>query len=207
MENIVVTRARDRNIAPEILHSMYGLRHRVFRERLNWQVDSHSGLERDLYDELNPVYVICLGSENQAEGCVRLLPTMGRYMLKNTFASLLRGETAPVAPGVWELSRFAVEPTTSGNWPKKTYNDTTLSLMQNAYEFAIKQGIRAYVAVTNIAFERLLQKLGLPIRRLGDGQAQRVGKDVAVGVRIEINERCRDAVYGHELCQISGAAA
>ena len=186
---------------------MHRLRHRVFRERLNWEVDSHAGLERDAYDELNPVYVICLGAKGQAEGCVRLLPTMGRYMLKNTFESLLRGEAAPAERGVWELSRFAVEPPTTRNWRWSIYNHTTLFLMQHAYEFAVKHGIRSYVAVMNIAFERLLHNLGVPIRRFGDGQAQRVGKDVAVGVRIEINEQCRDAVYGYQLRQLSGEAA
>ena len=206
METLVVTRARDRKSAPQILHAMYRLRHRVFGERLNWEVESHAGLERDFYDELNPVYVICLGADREAEGCARLLPTMGRYMLKNTFASLLRGEAAPAAPQVWELSRFAVAMPTLG-WRQNTYNHTMLSLMQHAYEFAMARGIRSYVAATNVAFERLLHKLGLPIRRFGDGQAQRVGKEVAVGVWIDINQQCRDAVYDHEFYQTSRKAA
>ena len=178
-----------------LLRNMFRLRHRVFRERLDWEVPSHNGLERDEYDDLDPVYIVSLSPDGRANGCARLLPTTACYMLQSTFSSLLRGEPAPKHTHVWELSRFAVTAEPTRGQGALGCGETTLLLMQRAYEFAIEHGIRSYVAVTNLAFERLLKKAGLPMRRFGDGVARRVGKNKAVAVWIDINEQCRRAVY------------
>ena len=70
------------------LDGMFKLRHEVFKERLDWEVGSQAGKERDMFDDLDPVYIVC---EHQGEvlGSWRLLQTTRPYMLKDVFPELL----------------------------------------------------------------------------------------------------------------------
>src|ERR1700716_3981750 len=88
------------------LEGMFRLRHEVFKERLAWEVGSQNGRERDMFDDLDPVYIVC-EEGNDVLGSWRLLPTTKPYMLKDVFPELLYGMPAPEAPDVWEISRFA----------------------------------------------------------------------------------------------------
>lgn len=88
------------------LHEMHRLRYRVFKERLDWDVQTNCGYESD--DVLKPHYLIWRGSEG-LDGCVRLLPSNGPTMLRDTFPVLLERKTAPEEPSVWENSRFALD--------------------------------------------------------------------------------------------------
>jgi hypothetical protein len=56
-----------------LLSEMYRLRRRLFKDRLDWSVSVSGGLELDVYDALNPTYLIAL-NDNLVIGCVRLLP-------------------------------------------------------------------------------------------------------------------------------------
>ena len=80
--------------SPQVFDGMFALRHRVFRERLGWDVNSVAGREHDLYDDLHPVYLVCR-DDKQTVGCWRLLPTTGPYMLKDVFSDLLHGHPLP----------------------------------------------------------------------------------------------------------------
>ena len=97
------------------LDQMFQLRHRVFKERMEWDVNSRNGKERDVYDLLRPVYLLATDESGRVEGTWRLLPTTGPYMLRDTFAELLAGEAAPARADVWELSRFALAPAHPGD--------------------------------------------------------------------------------------------
>jgi len=87
---------------------IYRLRHRVFRGRLNWEVNDDAGRERDEFDDLPQVYACTLDQYDRVVGTWRLLPTTGAYMLRDVFPELLHGQEAPCSPNVWEVSRFAV---------------------------------------------------------------------------------------------------
>src|SRR3954466_2154793 len=88
----------------ELTMGMHRLRGRVFKERLDWDVSVSDGLEIDQYDTFNPTYLLVV-DHRHVVGCVRLLPTMGRNMLADTFPVLLDGNAAPKATGIWESSR------------------------------------------------------------------------------------------------------
>lgn len=77
------------------LHEMHRLRHRVFKEQLDWDVRTDGRYEVDSFDALKPHYLILRGSDGPVDGCVRLLPSNGPTMLRDTFPELLEGETAP----------------------------------------------------------------------------------------------------------------
>src|SRR5712671_45456 len=88
-----------------LLAAMYRLRRRVFKDRLDWNVSISGDLELDVYDTLNPTYLVGM-SDNVVIGCVRLLPTTGPTMLGDTFPELLGGKTLPCSDKIIESSRF-----------------------------------------------------------------------------------------------------
>src|SRR5712664_1505467 len=77
-----------------LLAEMYRLRRRVFKDRLDWSVSVSGDLELDVFDALNPTYLIAI-DQDTVNGCVRLLPTTGPTMLVDTFPTLLDGQPSP----------------------------------------------------------------------------------------------------------------
>jgi len=148
------------------LEGMFRLRHEVFKERLDWEVGSQAGKERDMFDDLDPVYIVC---ENAGEvlGSWRLLPTTRPYMLKDVFPELLYGMPAPEAPDVWEISRFAVSKRVANNESLGTINTVTNLLLEQLFTFAARRDISRIVAVADVRFERILKRAGLLTQRFG----------------------------------------
>lgn len=148
------------------LDGMFRLRHEVFKERLDWEVGSQAGRERDMFDDLDPVYIVC---ENQGEvlGSWRLLPTTRPYMLKDVFPELLYGMPAPEAEDVWEISRFAVSKRVVTNDSLGTINTVTNLLLEQLFTFAARRKISRIVAVADVRFERILKRAGLLTQRFG----------------------------------------
>lgn len=195
MSEIMITKANNPILDQSALKGMFNLRYRVFRERLGWQVSCRNDMERDDFDDLNPTYIMSRNEGKHVEGCWRLLPTTGPYMLKDTFPQLLCGENVPVASDIWELSRFAVAPSKSTDTTQVTLNPVTFEMIRSVYDFARRHGIRQYVTVTSVAMERLLKKIGIPLCRFGDKKAQRVGKVLSVACKVDINEQFHAVVY------------
>lgn len=148
------------------LDGMFRLRHEVFKERLDWEVGSQAGKERDMFDDLDPVYIVC---EHGGEvlGSWRLLQTTRPYMLKDVFPELLYGMPAPEAPDVWEISRFAVSKRMVNNESLGTINTVTNLLLEQLFAFAARREISRIVAVADVRFERILKRAGLLTQRFG----------------------------------------
>jgi acyl homoserine lactone synthase len=195
MSNILLARADDPALDSSTLEGIYRLRHHVFRERLGWEVESREGLEIDRFDAMKPVYALSRGAGRDVDGCWRLLPTTGPYMLKDVFPQLLRGEQPPEAANVWELSRFAVLTRAQGELAQGHIGPVVFGMMRRVFDFAVNSGIDRYVTVTSVAIERLFRHAGVPMRRFGDGQAQRIGKVLSVACWIDIDEATYRAVY------------
>jgi acyl homoserine lactone synthase len=177
------------------LCGMFAFRHEVFFKKLGWDVETHGNLEYDLFDTFNPVYMVAKDDNESIEGCWRLLPTTGSYMLRDTFPQLLRGEAIPCEKQIWELSRFAVDASSEDSNMHAPLNSLTMGMIRNLYDFAVSNQIDQFVTVTSVALERLLRRTGLPIHRFGDGKAQRVGRVLTVACWVEINEQFANVVY------------
>jgi len=174
--------------APDIarqLDSMFRLRHEVFGERLAWDVGSTAGRERDLFDELDPVYIVC-EQDGEVLGSWRLLPTTGPYMLKDVFPQLLHGTPPPIATDVWEISRFAVSKRVAGNGSLGTIRAVTQMLLEQLFTFAARRRISRIVAVTEVRFERVLGRAGLLTERFGP--PLRIGKTMAVSGFADVSD-------------------
>ncbi|MEV0391295.1 acyl-homoserine-lactone synthase [Nonomuraea sp. NPDC050643] len=171
-QRIVVGRAGD--VPPWLLDGMFRLRHKVFFERLRWDVGSLHGRERDFFDDCDPVYVISYVEDRQeVTGCCRLLPTDGPYMLPDVFSETLRGGEAPRDPAVWEMSRLATGPA----WSRTVatgFGSLARALLWEAFRWVDRHG-DTVVAVSSVAVERSVHAMGVRTRRLGDGRATRVG--------------------------------
>jgi len=91
------------------LFAIHQLRHRVFKVRMDWDVQISGDMEVDKFDSLHPAYLAQLSDDGRVQGCVRLLPTKGPTMLRDTFPALLNGQPMPMSPQIWESSRFAID--------------------------------------------------------------------------------------------------
>ncbi len=179
-----------------ILASLFSFRYQVFRQRLGWDVVCNEGQETDRFDTLNPAYIVALNKKGVAEGCFRLLPTTGDYMLKHVFPEMIDGENAPCDETIWELSRFAVMPRKKSAPVKGGCCAVTFQIIRSVYDFAVAHGINRYVFVTSVAVERLLRRLKLPVSRFGSGHTYRLGKVRSVVLWVDINDQFRQAMYG-----------
>jgi acyl homoserine lactone synthase len=171
------------------LWEMHTLRAKVFRGRLGWEVPVLSGMEIDGYDALEPLYMMMREPAGTLRGCWRMLPTEGPYMLKDSFAQLLRGEAAPEDEHIWELSRFAIE--TEG-CSRFGFSEITMESIAAIIRYAHEQGIERYVTVTTTAIERLLRRAGVVTTRLGE--PMEIGVETAVALYVEI-EPTWDALF------------
>jgi acyl homoserine lactone synthase len=141
--------------------------------------------------------MLARGDNGSIEGCWRLLPTTDDYMLKDTFPQLLQGERAPSDPHIWELSRFAVDAGAGEAAVQAPLGTVTMGMIRRLYDFAVEHQVAQFVTVTSVALERLLKRTGLPIRRMGNGRAQKVGRVLTVACRVDINQQFANVVYPH----------
>ncbi len=195
MIEVLTSNTRGCLLSADILDSMYRLRSAAFAERLGWDVTSVRGRECDRFDDLDPTYMVARDRlrPNLALGCWRLLPTTGSYMLRDVFPQLLDDHAVPDDPRVWEISRYAVTPDAKGARPGFGFGDISLALWRRLYSFSQDAGIDAFVAVTTVAVERLVARLGLTIERFGP--ARRIGIEQSVAFRLSMDARAR-AVLG-----------
>ena len=68
--NVIALSQRQFAANLDLLASMFRLRRRVFRDRLDWTVSVSDDLELDVYDALNPTYLVMVAGSRQVVGCV-----------------------------------------------------------------------------------------------------------------------------------------
>ncbi|MER9191024.1 acyl-homoserine-lactone synthase [Mesorhizobium australicum] len=174
------------------LEQMHRLRYRVFRVRLDWDVSFSGGYEVDPFDALRPHYILLRGPTGRIDGCVRLLPTTGPTMLRDSFFALLADRPAPEDPRVWESSRFALDLPPSA--PKQAgIAIGTYELFAGMVEFGLSRDLRSIVTVTDLRIERILRRAGWPLERLSDPQT--IGNTRAVAGYLDVSTESLEALY------------
>lgn len=169
------------------LVQMHRLRCRVFKHRLDWDVAVSGDMEIDDYDALRPVYLLRGDSAGRIDGCVRLLPTSGPNMLRNTFPVLLGSHPPPESPTIWEASRFCVDVDAEAEKGRAGVSLPTLELFAGIVELGLSFDLAQLVFVTDLRLERILRNLELWWERLG--KPRQIGKTTAVAGFAEISER------------------
>lgn len=155
----IVTKA-EAGIRAGDFREMFRLRHRVFKERLGWDVQSRNGLERDRFDDLDPTYLLAFDGENRLVGTWRMLPTTGPYMLRDVFPALLGGMKAPRHPNICEGSRFAVDCDYLGESSLAALSRVTAEIFCAVVEYCIANGYSEIITVYDARIGRLLPRLG-----------------------------------------------
>ena len=173
------------------LWEMHRLRAKIFRDRMGWEVPVISGMEIDGYDALNPYYMIIREPEKGLRGGMRVLPTEGPYMLKDTFPELLYGHPAPEDPKIWEISRFAIKAEGPQGFG---FSGLILDAAREIVKFGDKMGIERYVMVTTSAIERMMRRAGFGVTRFGP--PMRIGVENTVAIDFDIGEQTHEALFG-----------
>lgn len=175
------------------LAEMHRLRFRVFKNRLDWDVEISGDMEVDEFDALHPAYLLQRADDGRIQGCVRLLPSTGSTMLRNTFPVLLDGACAPVCPTIWESSRFALD--IAPDAPKAAHGlaTATYELFAGMIEFGLSRQLTEIVTVTDARMERILRRAGWPLLRIG--KPRPLGSTVAVAGYLEVSSRALARVH------------
>ena len=185
MQTSIIEMSNEGALSSSTLDSMFRLRHEVFKERLKWDVGSVAGKERDAFDDLDPVYIVC-EQDGEVLGSWRALPTTGPYMLKDVFPELLYGQPAPEAEDIWEISRFAVSKKVAGMESLGTIRTVTNMLMEELFKFASRRKLRRIVAVSDIRFERIMKRAGFETTRYGP--PMQIGVTKALSAYADVSE-------------------
>jgi acyl homoserine lactone synthase len=161
-----------------LLKQMHQLRANIFGERLEWDVTITDGGERDQYDDLNPTYILAISAGKRVVGCARLIPAVGPTMLERTFPQLLADGSLNATTTMIESSRFCVDTTLPAGRGGGQLHLATLTMFAGIIEWSKAKGYDKIVTATDLRFERILNRAGWPMARLGEPVA--IGNTIAV---------------------------
>jgi len=157
---------------PSLATQMFQHRATQFHDRQGWDVEiDEEGKERDVYDGLNPLYVIWENPGGGHGGSMRLLPTTGPTMVNDHFQDLTDGVHI-ASPLIWECTRFCLAP---GGDPR-----ISAALMQAGGEILERFRIDHFVGVFDARMVRIYRMIGAAPTILG---ARGEGRDrISVGL-------------------------
>lgn len=176
---------------PAEMHSLYAYRHAVFIQRLGWDLPgAKQGLEMDQFDRPDTIHVLRRKSDGTLCGCARLLPTSRPYLLGEIFPELMHGAPIPSSSDVWEISRFCsvdVNSRTTSRQAKQVTVWGCRDVLAATVTCAIEVGAKRLIAVSSIAIERILLRLGVHANRVGP--PMRIGGHTIFAFWLEIDEQ------------------
>jgi acyl homoserine lactone synthase len=172
----------------EELAEMHRLRYRVFKNRLQWDVQISGDMEIDEFDALHPIYLIQRARNHRIQGCVRMLPSTGPTMLREAFPALLDGNSFQASPSIWESSRFALDVDNASRSTLHGLTSATYELFAGMIEFGLSRHLTDIVTVTDTRIERILRRAGWLLRRTGE--PRRFGNTQAVAGYLEVSVEC-----------------
>ena len=167
---LVVERHNAREHA-DLLNDMFRLRARVFRDRLKWNVGVVDGMERDRYDDEDPVYIISTDDRRKKViGSLRLLPTTGPTLVADFFEDTLPEAAQLTSPAIWECTRFCVDEDYLGR-DQATFASGVLFAALG--EVALDAGIQSILGNFDARMLRLYRRVGCAVEVLGLDQSLR----------------------------------
>jgi N-acyl-L-homoserine lactone synthetase len=122
----------------EDLDNMYRLRHKVFFEKMNWQVSSKNGMEKDEYDENDMYYLIYKDEKGIIRGCVRFIEMTNNCMFDGPFKFALPNVEDFKKPRYWELSRLAVDCDYDDTYTTEMSQHISLNLISGYLYFGLE---------------------------------------------------------------------
>ncbi|RUV66441.1 GNAT family N-acetyltransferase [Mesorhizobium sp. M5C.F.Cr.IN.023.01.1.1] len=163
---------------PDLLDSMHRLRARIFKGRLGWDVVTTAGREIDEFDALKPTYILAISSASEVAGCARLLPASGPTMIEALFPDLVQSGAFKPHSAMIESSRFCVDTSLDEGRAGGSLHDATLTMFAAIIEWSMANGYRQIVTGTDLRIERILNRAGWPMSRIGE--PRRIGETTAI---------------------------
>lgn len=167
---------------PELAAGMFRDRKAQFRDRLGWNVTVDAlGWETDIYDALDPLYVIATDAAGGHAGSMRFLPTTGRHMLAEVFPHLADGPIR--CRRIWEATRFCLAPGAG--------TDMARRLLLGASELGLGMGLTHALGVFDAPMVRVYRRLGWQPQVLGQADGIALGLWTFSAARHDrLAERC-----------------
>lgn len=153
-EKIMFVAVGTRNEIGDIVYEdMLKLRHKIFHERLQWDIPStakSSDMEEDVFDTKQTVYVV-IGDPVVA--CCRLIPTTRMTMISALWPDVM--DSVQPHHATWELSRFAAD--------RDAHQPGLLAarLLFEAYKFALEREIERYIVISTPAAAKVIRRMGI----------------------------------------------
>lgn len=185
------------------LKSIYRYRHAVFVDRLQWDLPgAHDNLEIDQFDRPDTIHVVARDLSGALCGYARLLPTTKPYLLGEIFPTLMDGHL-PCDDDIWEMSRFAATKMNHGAQTKTGEFDLWVGreVLKACVRCAVNNGISKFAAVTPLAMEKLLKRVGVTTKRAG--VPTRLSGHLLYACWIEIDEKTLTSL---DLCDLLSLA-
>lgn len=193
-------------ICPQLYASLAGYRYQVFVERLGWELETVPGYEQDQFDHADTVHVVARDDDGDIVGCGRLLPSTERYLLESVFPQLLNGMPVPRDERIWELSRFAaMDVAAKGDAKASRRNYMAERVLLEALRYCAARGVTHLLAVSTVAVERLMQRAGVDMHRIGPPSM--IGGQPVLAFVIGVNARSIEALSAFESAALGRGTA
>lgn len=154
-------------LTSDVMSGLARYRHRVFVEKLGWNLASEGGLEYDQFDRPDTVYLAARDDDGELVGTARLLRTDRPYLLGEVFPALMGSQPLPCTAEVWELSRFAaVDFQATGTGTLQQFSSpVAVGLLKGVLDVAANEGAQRLITVSPLGVERLLRRAGFLAHR------------------------------------------
>lgn len=169
----------------EDLDNMYRLRHKVFYEKLEWDVASHNGMEKDSFDEKNAYYIIYKDTHGTIRGCVRFIEMTHECMFDNQFSFSLPNFHKFKRPGYWEVSRMAVDCEHDENYQKSMSREVCITLLAGYTYFGLEFDVECSLIITYPSVIKLYKKYGLILSQIHESHIN--NEEIIVSAYIPLN--------------------
>lgn len=189
--NTMYAKASQLNVVD--LNQIFSYRYSVFVERLKWTLpDAAAGLEVDQFDR-DSTYHVCLRDAGAIVGYGRLLPTMAPYLLSEVFPELMDVASIPRSSSVWELSRVcSVDLRSPSEHRRQADFGGFQAVLRAAVQCALEHDVKRLIAVSAVAMERLLSRLGVNASRASP--AMQLHGHSVVAFWIELDDITKNAL-------------
>lgn len=175
------TRAHD---APgnAALRAMFAARKQVFIDQLEWDLPALDGrFEIDQFDTPDARYLILLDPDDlRHRASARLLPTTAPHLLGDLYSHLCT-DGPPSGDGVWEISRFCLDPAQTPAERRDARNQLVTALA----DYALDKDISEYVGVAEEGWFDKISKFGWTCRTLGPVHTDGACEILALNIPID----------------------
>lgn len=144
---------------------MWRARHEVFVSEMNWALPHKNGMERDLYDTQEAIYLVAKDENDDIRASARLLPTTMPHLMEEIFGYLVDdSKIIPKGQTVLELTRYFVA---RSNNRLRDMPTLSSEIFCGVMEYCVQEAITSLLIVMDTRFLPQLQEIGWTWRPLG----------------------------------------